>query len=234
VHADVESLLALQSDDAAIAELEQQRDALERRAADFDRRRQVTADALARVRSSVEAEDRRRGELEARIGTHKQLHERNLARFDAVRKLREANAAMAQAELTRKVLADEESELQSVGRRLHDLRQAIEAQESALADVEAEQEEPRAQLARERQAIERALAEAKAKRDQRASAVSRTLLSRYDKIRARRRAAALYALRGLSCGNCDTAVPLQRRHQMLASGGIEVCEACGVLLYATN
>ena len=101
MHADVESLLALQSNDDAIAELERQRAALERRSADLDRQRQFAADAVARARAAAEAEERRQGELEARIAAHKQMHERNLSRFDAVRKLRDANAAMAQAEMTR-------------------------------------------------------------------------------------------------------------------------------------
>ena len=43
---------------------------------------------------------------------------------------------------------------------------------------------------------------------------------------------ALFALRGPSCGHCDTAIPLQRRNIMAGTGQIEVCEACGVLLYA--
>jgi predicted nucleic acid-binding Zn-ribbon protein len=57
------------------------------------------------------------------------------------------------------------------------------------------------------------------------------MLGKYDRIRGKRQR-ALYALRGGSCGNCDTAVPLQRRNMMAGSGQIEVCEACGVLLYA--
>ena len=59
----------------------------------------------------------------------------------------------------------------------------------------------------------------------------RPMLGKYDRIRGKR-TQALYALRGGSCGNCDTAVPLQRRNIMAGSGQIEVCEACGVLLYA--
>ena len=46
-----------------------------------------------------------------------------------------------------------------------------------------------------------------------------------------RRAQALYPLRGESCGNCDTAIPMQRRNHMAVNGPIDVCEACGVLLY---
>ena len=43
---------------------------------------------------------------------------------------------------------------------------------------------------------------------------------------------ALYALRGAACGRCNTAIPLQRRNVMAAGRSVEVCEGCGVLLYA--
>jgi predicted nucleic acid-binding Zn-ribbon protein len=56
------------------------------------------------------------------------------------------------------------------------------------------------------------------------------MLGKYDRIRGKR-TQALYPLRGGSCGNCDTSIPLQRRNMMAGSGDIEVCEACGVLLY---
>ena len=37
-----------------------------------------------------------------------------------------------------------------------------------------------------------------------------------------------------ACGNCDTSLPVQRRHEMARTGAIEMCEACGVLLYAAE
>ena len=121
-----------------------------------------------------------------------------------------------------------------MNRRLADLRQAVEAQQSAVADVEREQAPLRADLERERGALEEEIAAARATRERAAGQVPRMLLSRYDRIRARRQSDALYPLRGPSCGNCDTAIPLQRRHQMQASGAVEVCEGCGVLLYAAQ
>lgn len=83
----------------------------------------------------------------------------------------------------------------------------------------------------QRSALQSELTEAQCERESRAGAVSRPMLGKYDRIRGKR-TQALYALRGGSCGNCDTAVPLQRRNVMAGSGEIEVCEACGVLLYA--
>jgi uncharacterized protein len=62
--------------------------------------------------------------------------------------------------------------------------------------------------------------------------VARPLLHKYDRIRSRRRSTAVFALREVSCGNCDTAIPLNRRSIMINTGTIETCEACGVLLYA--
>ena len=88
--------------------------------------------------------------------------------------------------------------------------------------------------ARRAPALEGALAEARAKRNQTATRVSKSLLAKYDRIRTRRGEPALYPLRGPSCGHCDTAIPLQRRNLMAGTGQIEVCEACGVLLYATT
>ena len=45
---------------------------------------------------------------------------------------------------------------------------------------------------------------------------------------------AIFVLADGSCACCDTAVPVQRRILMVNSGSIEVCETCGVLLYATE
>ena len=83
---------------------------------------------------------------------------------------------------------------------------------------------------RERNEIEAALSAAKQEREGKTGGLSRALLGKYDRIRTRR-TRALYPLRGESCGNCDTAIPMQRRNQMAVNGPIDVCEACGVLLY---
>jgi predicted nucleic acid-binding Zn-ribbon protein len=150
-----------------------------------------------------------------------------------VKKMREATAAMAQVEQARKILIEEESELNSLARRVADGHKAITAHREALAEQDAEQAAEREAIARERAEIEGALAEARAKRTQAASHVPKSILAKYDRIRGRRGEQAIFPLRGPSCGHCDTAIPLQRRNQMMNTGQIEVCEACGVLLYAT-
>ena len=232
MHPEIQTLLVLQDEDVAIHRIEAGMLSLQPRLTDLDRQRQLAADALSRARALVASEEKRQHELQARLGELKHSHERNLANLDAVKKAKEAAAAMSQLEVTRKQLGDAESELQAIARRLTDARAAVHVQEEALAELEKSQLATREEIARERAALEQELAGARAKREGTAQRVSRPLLSKYDRIRGRKRVQAVFPLRGPSCGNCDTAIPMQRRNMMAGSGQIEICEACGVLLYA--
>lgn len=232
MHPDVVALLALQADDAAILELEERLAALEPRARALDDARRKAVDTAQRSRSAVDEEEKRRRDLHTRIMQHKQLHERNVAQLDAVKRVKEATAAMSQVEQARRILADEESELATLSRRITELTTARDIHETALKDLDRRHAEDRESIATQRAEIEAALTDARAMRSDKAGGVNRTLLAKYDRIRSARKQGALFSLRGPSCGNCDTSVPLQRRNLMAARGNIEVCETCGVLLYA--
>ena len=234
MHPDVEALLALQVEDEAIREIESRRAAFEPRLREMENEQRALAQAAARAREAVTAEEKTQRELQARIVQHKQLHERNVAQLDSVRRMKEATAAVAQVEQARRILAEEESTLQTLSRRLSELRGAAEAQERALAELEARLSSERGAIEQARGQIEDELRARASQRAGSAARVSRTLLQKYDRIRTARRGGALYPLRGPSCGHCDTSVPLQRRNIMAASGSIEVCETCGVLMYAVS
>jgi predicted nucleic acid-binding Zn-ribbon protein len=234
VHQDLEALLALQADDDVIDRLDGRIRALGPRLAELERRRKAVADHLAAAEASTQADEKKHRELEGRLTDHKQRQERNIQHLDSVKRMREATAAMAQVEQARKILIEEESELHSLARRVADGHKAIAAHRDALAEQDLLQAEERETITRERSQIEGELAEARAKRSTTAARVPKAILAKYDRIRGRKGEQAIFALRGPSCGHCDTAIPLQRRNQMLGSGLIEVCEACGVLLYATT
>jgi predicted nucleic acid-binding Zn-ribbon protein len=228
---EVEALLALQQDDLKIREIEAQMRALDPQLAELDKRRDLAAAALARAQLLLQTEGKKQGELQARLAQHRQMQERNLHQLEDVKRMREATAATAQVESTRRLMAEDESELAILGRRLAEMNTAVANAMHALAAVEQEQQETRPEIEEKRSALESQLDDAKKDRDGRAVAVSRPMLGKYDRIRGKR-TQALYALRGGSCGNCDTSVPLQRRNMMSGTGQIEVCEACGVLLYS--
>jgi len=228
---EVEALLALQDDDLKIREIESQIRSLDPQLAEFDRKREQTAAALTRAQAAVQAEEKKQRELQSRLSQHRALQERNLHQLEDVKRLREATAATAQVEATRRLMAEDESEIAILGRRINEMNAAVVASKQALATLEEQQKAARPEIEAKRSALQTQLDAAKRDRDGRAVSVSRPMLGKYDRIRGKR-TQALYALRGGSCGNCDTAVPLQRRNIMSVSGQIEVCEACGVLLYA--
>lgn len=230
MNADVQALLDLQADDIQIGEIESKVRQLDPKLADLDRRREVAANALARARGAVESEEKRQRDLQERLNQHKQLHERNVHQLDAVKRLKEATAAVAQVDAARRMIADEESELQTISRRLAEMRATVDNYVAALAEVESEQEAARTEISAERESLMAELDAARKIRDGKAKNVDRALLGKYDRIRTRR-PNALYPLRSGSCGNCDTSIPLQRRNVMAGDGAIQVCEACGVLLY---
>jgi predicted nucleic acid-binding Zn-ribbon protein len=230
---EVEALLALQDDDTKISELENRKRLLEPRMAALDKKREAAAAAVNRSKAAVEAEERRQRELQGKVGQHKAMQEKNLAQLDAVKRLKEATAAMAQVESARRIIAEDESELQALSRRLSELRSTVQSSEAGLAEIESEQAAAREEIDKERAEIDASLGEARAQREGKTSGVSRALLGKNDRIRTRR-TQALYPLRGESCGNCDTAIPMQRRNHLAVNGPIDVCEACGVLLYRAN
>jgi predicted nucleic acid-binding Zn-ribbon protein len=230
---DVEVLLALQADDTEITELENRLRALEPRMSALDRKRENAVSVLARAKGALESEERRQRDLNTKVAAHKQMQERNLAQLDAVKRLKEATAAMAQVESARRIIAEDESELQTISRRLTELRSTVETHEFTVAEVEAEQATARGEIDTEREEIKSSLETARHARDNKTAGVPRPLLGKYDRIRTRR-PKALYPLRGDSCGNCDTAIPMQRRNLMAVNGAIDVCEACGVLLYRAS
>lgn len=234
MNVELQALLTVQRDDSEIRSLERSRRALPPRLLGLERRRQAASDALARARVAAGDEEKRQREREHRVAEHRLLHDRNVRQLDQVRRTRESSAAISQVEQARRILADEEGELEAGTRRLNDHGRAMALQEQVLADVEQEYATARAEVEAELLRLDATIAEARAKRAKAAAGVTAALLARYDRIGARRADDALYPLRDASCASCDTALPLQRRSVMARSGAIEVCEGCGVLLYAAE
>lgn len=229
---ELEALLQVQLDDEHIREIHAQRDGLAPRLVTLDRTRKRAADEVQKSALALERELERQRALEQDMAEHRDRHEKNLDVLNHAHKEREATAAMAQVEAARKVLADEESDSLALSRRITDLRTATAASTDALAALEAEQAEQRADVERERAAVAQALGTAQTKRATSAEGVSPSMLSKYDRIQMRRNAAAIYPLHAdFSCGSCDTGIPLQRRPSMAGGQKIEICEGCGVLLY---
>lgn len=228
---DIQALLALQNDDLAIHELETRMAALEPRIKALDARRQRIVDTIERQAGLVATEEKKQAFLRDKIQEHRALIDRNQAQLDAVKTMRQATAASAQMEQAKKIVAGEESDLLALSRKLEELRGALNGAKADLAACEAEQTAARGEVTAERAAIEGELAAAQQQRAKIAAAVPDALRTRYDRIRNKKRQHVVVALNAMSCGACDTAIPMQRRHAMSTGTVIELCEVCGVLMY---
>lgn len=232
MHPDVQSLLAVQHDDLEIYDIEARIAALAPRLASLEAERSRAVQELERARKAVDAEEARHRDMLHRVETHRQLVERSQRQYESVTTPREANAALSQLEQTKRMAEDSDREASQIHARIQELRRRVGELEATLADVERRQSDARSTIDAERGELEAQLAQAREKRERTAQEVPRSMLSKYDRVRSRRRAETLFPLRGPSCSACDTAIPTQRRAVMASSGTIEMCEGCGVLLYA--
>lgn len=228
------ALLALQEQDEAIDGIQGKLDALAPRVAELEKRVRHATDAVERAQTTLAAEEQRQAYLREKVAEHKSILEKNQAALDQVKTMRAATAAVTQLEQIRRVLADEESDLAGVTRRLAELRVTVEAASAAVKAVESEQTDARAAIENEKQAIAGEIAVASAEREIRAKVVAKPILMKYDRIRVKKRPRAVFPLNGGACSACDTSIPVQRRYTMQNTGSIELCEGCGVLLYAAK
>src|SRR5881396_1367971 len=213
VHPDLESLLALQDKDVALASCDVRLKALEPEARALDEQIAAAERVVAQARASIQAALNRRDGLEGKIQSYRTMQEQRRQKLEWVRGAKEASfmrSGDAVGEAERKT-AEAENALQNV-------RDAQAAQREAIAGK-------RQEIAAEREA-------ATIERGRASKAVNPTLLARYDRIRRGKAPLAIYPLHGSSCGNCFTAVPTQRKALIQRGATIEGCEACGVLLYA--
>ena len=229
---DIERLLTLQRDDAELDGLQRRLHDLDAGVRALERERAEATTNLEKARAELAAEEKRQRELQSKFSEHKQLQEKNLAQLDAVKKAREATAAMSQIDITRRALMQDENDLQTAEQRARSLRDQVVARELVLMEVDERIRDTRTATAGEREVIEREIATARDKRDSSARDVSPRLLTAYDRLRRRGRGTPLAEIRGASCSACNTAIPMQRRNQIMSGLTIDACEGCGVLLYA--
>jgi hypothetical protein len=232
VNPKLEALLTLQERDDDIARIEGRVAALAPRYASLDAERAGADRQLANTRAAIAREEQRQRDLTAKADDFRRMNARAVAAMDQVRKQNEATAAQSQVDISRRALTDVEAELGNVTGKLIALRESAEAHELALAELDARQAEARKELDASRADLDAQLGDARERRRAAAQRVEPVTLVKYDRVRSRRKQTSVYPLRGTSCSHCDTTVPTQRRSALAAGDVVDVCESCGVLLYA--
>lgn len=231
---EVAALLEVQNEDLKTYEIEDKLSALMPRLAALEQDQKRASEAVAQAHKQVESEEQRQREVQDRLRQHREMRDKSETLLGQVTAPREAAAAMAQIEQAKRFIADEERDLATLQVRLGELRKLTVEREQAVKEIEKVQEATRTSLAADRVALEGELTAVKSAREKKAGGVARALVQRYDRIRSKRRSTAVFPLRGQSCAHCDTAIPVQRHATMVSTGETEMCEGCGVLLYAAD
>ncbi|HTR19455.1 MAG TPA: hypothetical protein VMH88_01265 [Gemmatimonadales bacterium] len=234
MHPDLEALLALQEQDRLVMSAQQALDALAPEFRRLDEQLAVAERGLDAARRGIDDALRRRNELEGKITSFKTMQEQRRQRLEWVRGAKEAATLMAELDLARSVLAKEEAEFMRTGDSVHEAERKAGEAEKAVAAVREQQAAEREVLQGKREAILAEQEQMLTAREAATKSVEPSLLARYERIRKGKAPLALYALHGDACGRCYTAVPTQRRVLIQRGASIEVCEACGVLLYASE
>lgn len=228
---DLEKLLDLQDKDLTLLDVDQRLDQVLAEEQSLDEAVRSAEGNVGVAQRSVAESIRRRIEVEGRVESYRKLQEGRRKRIEVSRPGKDTAGLMAELDLSRQVLAREESDWFRA-------QEAVQAQETRVAEAEAavealkaEQVALREALAARRAELEAERAVALAARDESAAAVAKPLRSRYERLRGSRAPRAVVALAGDACGACYTAVPMNRRAQMRMSGVVDACEGCGVMLY---
>ena len=233
MHPDIAALLALQSDDAEIHRMQEKLAAMSPRLDALAREHARALAALDKAKQGMEAEERRKRDVTERLAQHRTLRERNQAQLEGIRSEREASAATAQLEQSDRMIDTDQREIESLDNQVRQMRDLVSERETVAHKIEEELEQTRNAMDADVKLIEAQLAALRAQRKAKAPAVPRSLLSTYDRIRVKHPEQAAFPLRNNSCSNCDTTVPMSRR-SALHAGSTDICEGCGVLLYAAE
>lgn len=234
MHAELVALLQLQTEDDVVDGIVAKVEGVAPRIAALDAVRAKAARQLEVTLVQLGEAERKQREVANLVAEHRQRVERNAAQLDLVKNMREATAAEQQVEAGKRMLSEGEAGLRDIESTVTAIRNAAEAHRAALAEFDATQGEKRAAIQGEKSALDAQLATARARRDAVAAQVPGAMRSTYDRIRSRRHGQVVFAVTYGACGSCDTAIPVQRGKQMQAKGTIELCEGCGMLLYATE
>lgn len=231
MHADLEALVQLQAKDKTVMAIEEELRSVEPVLDEMDAEIARVEAQIAAARKRMTEADSRRGELESKIESYRVMQERRRQRLEWVRGAKEASALMAELDLARSVLAKEEAEWIRSADRVQEAERIVAEADEALDELKRAQAPKREEMAAKRAECEDRLAVARRERSTVASDVNTKFLDLYERIRQGRTPLVLYALQNGACGNCYTAVPLNRRQKIQNGQAVEACEACGVLIY---
>ncbi|MFQ5679616.1 MAG: zinc ribbon domain-containing protein [Gemmatimonadota bacterium] len=231
----VEALLSLQEIDTEIEERAARLKELMRELAETSAALEAVEDQTSRARVKVEEAEERLRTLQRSAQAGRATLKRLEARAQEVQNMKQHLAVRAEADAARRNLRMAEEDALSAMQEVEDGRAELGELEQRLAEHRARHEARGREAETERESLEAQIAVQREQRKNREIRLDGSVLRLYQKVRRGRARKALAPLTADGvCGNCFTSVPLQRQSDIRACRELEVCEGCGVILYAPS
>ena len=234
MHPDLVKLLNLQERDLVVKGAEERLAALREEVAVLDRAVAESEHVLEAAQRAAADAIERRTEQEDKIEAYRSQQERRRQRLEITRPGKVAASLMAELDLARSILAQEESEWIRMSETVQALEAAVAEAEAAAQEIKEQQDPERAELLTKEGGIFAEHEAAKAEREVCASDLAKPLRIKYDRLYQSRSATVVVAMNGPACGACFTTVPLHRRSQIKNGSILGGCEVCGVILYCAD
>jgi predicted nucleic acid-binding Zn-ribbon protein len=230
---DLGKLLDLQDRDLELLDVDTRLLEVEAEIGVLDDELNKAREAVAAVDRSIEAEKKRRDELEGKVEQHRKHQERRKEKLEFMKTPKEVASLMAEIDLARSALGNEENEWIKASDQVTSLETRKKQAQDQVETITTRQTSARSALDEKRKTLQAEHEEVAGRRATSAAAVRKPLLQRYDKLRtsSNRRSMVVVALNGAACGACFTTVPLSRRTVIKSGEAVEGCESCGVILY---
>jgi predicted nucleic acid-binding Zn-ribbon protein len=234
MHPDLAKLLKLQEKDLGLKAVEESLVALHEEVAALDLAVATGEDAHTAAQRAVADAVARRTETEVKIEAYRGQQDRRKQRLEITRPGKVAASIMAELELARSVLTQEESEWVRMDETVRGLEEQVVQAAAELEELKKTQDPERAELLAREESL---LAERKSttrSREASAKKLDKPLRIKYDRLYQSRSVAVVVAMSGPACGACFTTIPLHRRTQIKNGSVLGGCEVCGVILYYTD
>lgn len=234
MHPDLAKLLKLQEKDLGLKAVEESLAALHEEVAALDLAVATGEDVHTAAQRAVADAVARRTETEVKIEGYRGQQDRRKQRLEITRPGKVAASIMAELELARSVLTQEESEWVRMDETVRGLEEQVVQAAAELEELKKTQDPERAELLAREESL---LAERKSgtrSREASAKKLDKPLRVKYDRLYQSRSVAVVVAMSGPACGACFTTIPLHRRTQIKNGSVLGGCEVCGVILYYTD
>ena len=236
MHPDLPKLLDVQRKDRRLIEINERVEAIETERVALDVVLDRVRSEIASATRTVDDIARRRDEVAAKLEGTRTKHEARRQRLEQERNPRVAAQLLADVELGRSILTQEEGEWLRLSEDASARAGAVKGAHERLAALGAEQDAARAVLTDRMTELDVALTGARSEREESASHLDRSLRIRYDRLRGSRTTEILVPAGNptgyATCTACFTAIPRSRIGRLQAEGLLlDGCEMCGAIVY---